>query len=202
MIKTIGTVLWLLITIYGWILLLRLLVSWFTPNPHSPFMVRLRQITDPPLAYARRLCPLSLGGLDFSPVILLIALYFLASFVRLGSLALDAGAAIGVLLPVFVICLLYLVQNVVMLILIFMVCRAVLSLVKPNPYNPLALIVFGATEPLLAPLRNLFPKGPWGLDLRAVLFVAFLLIFYAVLLQRFLEMSVVWMHSFGISPVG
>jgi YggT family protein len=202
MIKTIGTILWVLISVFGWLVLIRIFASWFSPNPHSPFMVRLRQIVDPPLAFARRTCPLTLGGLDFSPVLLLMAVYFLSQFVRLSSLALDAGATVGVLVPVFVICLLLLVQSLTTILLIFMICRAVLSLVRPNPYNPLALIVFGATEPLLAPLRNLFPKGPWGLDLRAVLFMAFLLIFYAVALQRLLEMSALWMRSFGIHPVG
>ncbi|MDR1081248.1 MAG: YggT family protein [Deltaproteobacteria bacterium] len=202
MVKTVGTILWVIITAFGWLVLIRIFASWFSPNPHSPFMVRLRQIADPPLAFVRRICPITLGGLDFSPVALLMFLYFLSQFVRLGTFALDAGASAGVLFPVLVICLLLLVQNLTMLLLIFMVCRAILSLVKPNPYNPLALIVFGATEPLLAPMRNMFPKGPWGLDLRAVLFVAFLLIFYALVLQRFLEMSAFWMRSYGISPVG
>ncbi|MDR1314891.1 MAG: YggT family protein [Deltaproteobacteria bacterium] len=197
MIRSVGYFLYVLIQIYGWIVLLRIFASWFAANPSSPFMRRLRQATDPALNFTRRLCPLTLGGLDFSPVILLLFLFFAGSFCLQGSQALAAGTSAMVLLPVFFYCLLEVVKNITMLLLVIMAARAVLSLMKPNPYNPLALIVYGATEPLLAPLRNWFPKGPWGLDLRAVLFIAFLLIFYAVVLQNFQLLTATWAHAYG-----
>ncbi|MDR1039499.1 MAG: YggT family protein [Deltaproteobacteria bacterium] len=198
MIKTLGHILYLLITIYGWVVLLRILISWFAPNPHSPFMRRLRQATDPALNLTRRLCPLSLGGLDFSPVLLIVFLYFIGNFIFMGSQALGAGASPAVLLPVLVCCLVQLVMSLTMFLMIIMIARAVLSLVKPDPYNTLVLMVYGATEPLLAPLRAFIPmRGPWGLDLRAVLFVAFLLLFYAFLLQNLQLMALGWARKYG-----
>ncbi|MDR3154942.1 MAG: YggT family protein [Deltaproteobacteria bacterium] len=198
MIVSLGYFLYLAITVYGWIVLLRIFISWFAPNPDSPFMRLLRSVTDPALAFTRRSFPVTLGGLDFSPVILLVFIYFLGNFILLGSQALGQGAPAAVLLPVFVICLLELVKSLVLLLFILMAARAVLSLVKPNPYNPLALIVYGSTEPLLAPMRNWFPKGPWGLDLRAVLFTAFLLLFYSLLLDNLQLMTFKWAASYGL----
>ncbi|MDR2613059.1 MAG: YggT family protein [Deltaproteobacteria bacterium] len=198
MITTMSYLLYLVITIYGWIVLLRVLVSWFAPSPRSPFMLLLRRLTEPALRLARRLFPVTLGGLDFSPVVLLVFLYFLGNFVLLGGRALGEGASLMALLPVFVFCLVELVKSLTVLLLILMAARAVLSLVKPDPYNPLALIVYGSTEPLLAPFRNWFPRGPWGLDLRAVLFIVFLLLFYALILQNLQLMTVVWARRYGL----
>jgi YggT family protein len=199
MITKLGYVLYLLITAYGWAVILRVLLSWFGPNPRSQFMVLLRRLTDPALKLTRRLFPVTLGGLDFSPVLLLFFLFFLATFVLIGSQALGAGASLMVLLPVLVFCLVDLVKSILTLLLILMAARAVLSLVKASPYNPLSLVVYGATEPLLAPFRHWFPRGPWGLDLRAVLFIAFLLLVYAVLLQNLQLMCVSWIRSYGLA---
>lgn len=67
-----------------WILVLfifaRFIFSWIRPDPYHPVwgpLVRLTyQVTEPLLAPIRRLLP-SMGGLDFSPFILLLGLNFL-----------------------------------------------------------------------------------------------------------------------------
>jgi uncharacterized protein YggT (Ycf19 family) len=77
-----------------------------------------------------------------------------------------------------------------------MIIRVFLSLVGASPYNPLVLVVYGTTEPLLSPLRGLLPKGPGGLDLRALLFLAFLLLFYAFVLVTLIKLTNVWVLSY------
>jgi YggT family protein len=61
----------------------RFILSWIRPDPYhptwGPLMRFVYQATEPLLAPIRRILPAS-GGLDFSPMILLFALYFIRSF--------------------------------------------------------------------------------------------------------------------------
>jgi YggT family protein len=67
-----------------------------------------------------------------------------------------------------------------------------MSLVNPAPYNPLVLIVYGLTEPLLAPLRGFFPRGPGGLDFRALIFLVIALLAQQVLLKSLYVLVATW----------
>ena len=78
---------WLIITIiqlYTYVVIATVIVSWLIAfnviNLHNPFVRQiayiLAQLTEPLLDPIRRVLP-SLGGLDISPVILLLLLYFL-----------------------------------------------------------------------------------------------------------------------------
>ncbi len=67
---------WLL-SIYSWIIIAAALISWVSPDPRNPVVLFLRQVTEPVLAPVRRLLPpWKTGGLDLSPVIVLIGIQF------------------------------------------------------------------------------------------------------------------------------
>lgn len=72
----IGMVLWL----YTWILIARAVISWVNPDPYNPIVRFLYSATEPVLRRIRRLVPSVAGGIDFSPLILLLAVYFLQEF--------------------------------------------------------------------------------------------------------------------------
>ncbi len=77
---------WLL-SIYSWIIIASALISWVNPDPSNPIVRFLRQVTEPVLAPVRRLLPpWRTGGLDLSPLIVLIAIQFVERVV-LPSLA-------------------------------------------------------------------------------------------------------------------
>ncbi len=68
---------WLL-DIYSYIIIAAALISWVSPDPRNPIVQFLRQITEPVLGPVRRLLPpWKTGGLDFSPIIVLIAIQFI-----------------------------------------------------------------------------------------------------------------------------
>ena len=48
-------------------------LSWVAPQSHHPATLLLHQITEPVMAPARRMLP-NLGGLDFSPIVVFIAI--------------------------------------------------------------------------------------------------------------------------------
>jgi YggT family protein len=80
------------ITAYIWIIIIRALLSWVNPDPYNPIVRFLAAVTDPVLAPIRRRLPY-LGGLDISPVIIILILYFLRLFLvpTLVRVALDMG---------------------------------------------------------------------------------------------------------------
>jgi YggT family protein len=69
-----------LITFYQALILLRALVSWFA-SPHStnPAISLLKQLTDPALEPVRNALPAT-GGIDLSPLIVLIGLELVKRF--------------------------------------------------------------------------------------------------------------------------
>jgi YggT family protein len=69
-----------LLTVYMWIIIGRAVISWVNADPYNPIVRFLYEVTEPLLGRIRRALPVSLGGLDLSPVILIIGIMFLQSF--------------------------------------------------------------------------------------------------------------------------
>ncbi len=59
--------------LFWWSILIVILASFLAPARHHPALALLHQITEPLLAPARRLIP-PIGGLDFSPILVILAL--------------------------------------------------------------------------------------------------------------------------------
>jgi YggT family protein len=62
-----------LIDLYSLVVLVAVVMSWVRLDPRRPLAKIVYSLTEPVLAPIRRALPL-IGGLDFSPVVLLIAL--------------------------------------------------------------------------------------------------------------------------------
>ncbi|HZC17072.1 MAG TPA: YggT family protein [Caulobacteraceae bacterium] len=99
----IPTLLWLfntLIDLYIWVIIAMVIMSWLTAfnvlNPRSPFVAQvgraLDAITSPVMAPVRRIIP-SIGGLDISPIIVLLILETIQHLVNSWALT---GSLLGV----------------------------------------------------------------------------------------------------------
>ena len=75
--KVIDTVLF----IYMWIIIIRAVLSWVSPDPYNPIVRFINNVTEPVLYQIRRRLPVSFGGIDLSPVVVLLIIVFLQSFV-------------------------------------------------------------------------------------------------------------------------
>jgi len=62
------------------LLVIRIILSWFPVDPYNSVVAALHQLTDPLLAPFRRL-PLQFGTIDFSPIFAFLALAFLDHFI-------------------------------------------------------------------------------------------------------------------------
>jgi YggT family protein len=70
---------------YFWILIARAVLSWVNPDPHNPIVRFLVRVTEPVLRPIRHRLPTMAMGLDLSPMVVMLAIYFLESFL-VGSL--------------------------------------------------------------------------------------------------------------------
>jgi YggT family protein len=70
----------MLLRVYMWIIIIRALISWVSPDPYNPIVQFLRSATDPLLYRVRRWLPVSFGGIDFSPIIVIAGILFLQAF--------------------------------------------------------------------------------------------------------------------------
>lgn len=70
--------------IYMWMIIIRAIISWVNPDPYNPIVQFLYRSTEPVLQPVRRLLPIT-WGIDFSPLVVIIAIMFLDQFL-VGSL--------------------------------------------------------------------------------------------------------------------
>jgi len=85
LILAIARLLELVLWAYFWILIARAVLSWVNPDPGNPIVRFLYRVTEPVLRPIRRRLPTVAMGLDLSPMVLMLAIYFLESFL-VGSL--------------------------------------------------------------------------------------------------------------------
>lgn len=82
------------LTLYMFIVIGRAIISWVNPDPYNAIVRFLYATTEPVLYAIRRRLPLSFGGFDFSPIIVILAIYFFKEFAinSLIQIALQLGA--------------------------------------------------------------------------------------------------------------
>ena len=63
------------------IVIARAVLSWVSPDPYNPIVRFIHNLTEPVLYQVRRRIPVTFGGIDFSPIIVILMIYFLQIFV-------------------------------------------------------------------------------------------------------------------------
>ena len=77
-----------LLTLYFWVLVIRVVMSWVNADPYNPIVRFFASVTDPVLYAVRRWLPFPtvIGMVDLTPLLLLLFIQFLQIFV-IGSLS-------------------------------------------------------------------------------------------------------------------
>ena len=71
----------------------------------------------------------------------------------------------------------------------FVIIRALLSWVNPDPYNPIVQFIERSTEWILAPFRQLIPSYRIGIDVSPILAILFLYFLKIFLIQTLTELA-------------
>jgi YggT family protein len=88
-----ANILHIALNLYMWIVIARALLSWVNPDPYNPIVRFLYNATEPVLYAIRKRAPIFFGGIDFSPMIVILIIYFLDSFLvpTLAGMAMRMG---------------------------------------------------------------------------------------------------------------
>lgn len=190
-----GQVIHIAVSLYILLIFIRILLTWVNPNPYSPVMRFLSKATDPVLNRARRLLPLTLGGLDFSPIVAIMIIYLAGATLGQWLIRVGQGLPPSVALPILALELIGFLDSLARMLMALMGIRFIIALVQPSPYNILVRIIYGLTEPLLSPLRRFFPPLGRGLDLRPLIFLLIVLLIQMAVLYPLARGAAAWMSD-------
>ena len=73
LLETLATVVNTVLSVYSWAIIIRVLITWVSPDPFNPIVQLLSRVSDPYLDIFRRVIP-PLGMLDLSPMIAILVL--------------------------------------------------------------------------------------------------------------------------------
>ncbi|MCK4619400.1 MAG: YggT family protein [Desulfobacterales bacterium] len=91
LLMAIAKVLDLVLLLFMWIVIARAVLSWVNPDPFNPIVRFIHNVTEPALYRVRAFIPVSFGGIDFSPIIVLLGVIFLRTFVVSSLIRLSAN---------------------------------------------------------------------------------------------------------------
>lgn len=81
LIYAIVNIIHMVITLYIWIVIISALLSFVRPDPSNPIVQTLYRLTEPVYYWLRRRFPfLLMGGIDLSPLVVIIGLQFIDLF--------------------------------------------------------------------------------------------------------------------------
>jgi YggT family protein len=77
---SVATILDYILGFYKWVVIIAALLSWVNPDPYNPIVRFLHSVTEPVFRPIRRLIGYRLGPIDISPIIVILAIIFIQSF--------------------------------------------------------------------------------------------------------------------------
>lgn len=80
-----------LLNFYFFAIIILIIISWVAPGTYNPAAALLQQVTEPMMAPVRRILP-AMGGLDFSPMLVIFIIHILRSIVVPSLMASVGGA--------------------------------------------------------------------------------------------------------------
>jgi YggT family protein len=70
-----------LINVYIWVIIIAALLSFVRPDPSNPIVQFLYRVTEPAYRFVRQKMPfLIMGGIDLSPIVIILGLQFIDTF--------------------------------------------------------------------------------------------------------------------------
>jgi len=81
LLQAVAVILDIVLTLYFWVVIISAILSWVNPDPYNPIVRFIRSLTEPAFNLVRRWLPFTfIGGLDLSPIVVLLLIQFLKVF--------------------------------------------------------------------------------------------------------------------------
>jgi YggT family protein len=168
-----------LFDLYIIVLMLRFILQQVRADFYNPISQFIVKATSPVLNPARRVIP-PFGSIDTATIVVVIAFMALKIFI----MAMLAGYSPSVL-SLLVTGVRDFITLALNIFIFAIIVQAILSWINPDPYNPVAGVLFSITKPVLQPFRRLI-KPIGGLDLSPL---------FALIALMFIERVVVYLFQ-------
>jgi YggT family protein len=149
-------------------------------NPLSQFLVK---VTNPAIKPLRRLIP-GYFGIDWPSIILLLFVQgleiILISLIAYGHIPSPIG--------LFVLTVAYLLKEVIYVYMFIIIIQIVISWVNPGAYNPVTVIMYQLSEPILKPARRLIPSAG-GFDFSPMIVIIGLQLLIILLVSPLMDLG-------------
>jgi len=152
------TLLQFVIGIYLMLVLLRFLFQLVRADFYNPISQAIVTVTNPPLRLLRKFIP-GFAGIDWPSIILLFSVQAL----EICLIALLLTGHMPTPAALFVLCLAHLLQLTAYIYIFFIIIIVVISWINPGAYNPLTVLIYQVTDPLMRQVRRRIPTTA-GLD--------------------------------------
>jgi YggT family protein len=143
------------------LIIARIVVSWIGLNPWNPIVHWLRVIVDPVLRPFRRILP-TFGGIDFSPLLAILVIFFVADLANNVLVAVAVGGQVH-LAAIVVGLIANLILKIIVVLAVLVLIRLLLSLFNADPWHPLVAGIRQMSNPIVRPFAALgSPRSRYG----------------------------------------
>jgi len=152
------------LTIYAWIIIIAILVSWVHPDPRNPLIQFLNNMTVPVWNRLQTALPPSLKF--FSAYISLLSVWFLRIFVpgMLGTFGSYSAGDVafaqvpGIIVGFFLLGLGQVTWSLLSFLILLLLIWFCLTLINPSVNNPIVRVIFMLVDPLITPIQRRLPR--------------------------------------------
>ena len=186
------------LTIYEWIIIISILVTWVNPDPRNPIVQFLNAMTLPLWNYLAMRLPAALRL--FSAYVSLLVVWFLKVFLpgtltTLGGFFADAVAMEDVPMRVLGYFLLgagIVAQNLIFFLMLLLLIWFFLTLISPSVSNPIVRTVYVLVDPFITPIQRRLPRS--RIDFSPLIAAAIFLLLNIFVVAEILTLSVGLTH--------
>lgn len=134
--------------------MLRFLLATVRADFHNQLSQFIVKITNPPVVFLRRFIP-SFMAIDWATLVLMFVIQLIAIVLTILLIAGGIPAPMGLI----VMTIAELLKTLVYIYLFIIFVQVVISWINPGAYNPITVIMYQLSEPLLKPARKMIPPA-------------------------------------------
>ena len=191
--KTIGHILVLILNVYFWMLIARVILSWLR-LPQTRLIYWLCKFTDPVIDFFRKKLPIKIGALDFSIIIPFICISVLSKTIS-DLMIFEVPLNLFYFIKLIILLADSAYTFVAFLLFIFTIGLLIINIKFPNINNPIANTIRSIINPIVMYMRTIFKINSAYSDRIYLLILAVIIIIagfigHAVLIKAYEMISV------------
>jgi len=183
LLQALVTLVQFVIGIYLMLVLIRFLFQLVRADFYNPVSQAIVTATNPPLRLLRKFVP-GYGGIDWPSIILLFSIQAL----EICLLSLLISGHIPTAFSLLVLCLAHLLELTAYVYMFFIFITVIISWINPGAYNPLTVLIYQITDPLMHRVRRHIPTTA-GLDWSPMIVLLGIYLFLSLVVAPLMDLG-------------